>query len=103
VLAGVAVPLYSGVRHAAQESAAIHNAKLINAARDAYALTVPAAASTWGAASTDEERLSILIGENLLSGTAGEYLSMQGGYTVQLMGPVRSRTSLLYGGTPVPY
>jgi type II secretory pathway pseudopilin PulG len=103
ILALVAVPVFSGVRHASLENAALNNVRLINAARDSFALTNPDAATDWTAASTDEERLRLLIGANLLAGVPSDYSAMPGGYSVQLTGPVRSRTVLLSGGVAVDY
>ena len=103
LLAMIAVPVYSGIRKSALENAAMHNARLINAARDSYALTIPAAASTWASAESDETRLQLLITENLLAGVPLDYLSMSGNYSVQLSGGIRTRTVLLLGGTPLDY
>jgi prepilin-type N-terminal cleavage/methylation domain-containing protein len=103
LLAMIAVPVYSGIRRSSLENAAMHNARLINAARDCFALTVPAAATTWGAASDDAARLQLLITENLLAGAPTDYLSMSGGYAVQLTGGVRASTVLLHDGAPTIY
>ena len=103
LLAMIAVPVYSGIRRSALENAAMHNARLINAARDSYALTIPAAASNWSAAQNDEARLQLLITENLLPGVPTDYLSLSGNYSVQLSGGVRARTVLLRDGSPIEY
>lgn len=103
LLAMIAVPVYSGIRRSSLENAAMHNARLINAARDCFALTVPAAATAWGASSDDSARLQLLITENLLAGAPSDYLSMGGGYAVQLTGGVRTSTVLLHDGAPILY
>lgn len=103
LLAMIAVPVYSGIRRSSLENAAMHNARLINAARDSYALTIPSAATSWSGAPDDRARLQLLITENLLAGSPDEYLSMSGGYGVQLTGGVRASTVLLHDGTAVTY
>lgn len=103
LLAMIAVPVYSGIRRSALENAAMHNARLINAARDSFALTIPAAASSWAAAADDEAKLRLLIAENLLAGVPADYLAMTGNYSVQLSGAIRARTVLLRDGNPVDY
>lgn len=103
LLAMIAVPVYSGIRRSSLENAAMHNARLINAARDSYALTIPSAATSWSGAPDDRARLQLLITENLLAGSPDDYLSMSGGYGVQLTGGVRASTVLLHDGTAVTY
>lgn len=103
LLAMIAVPVYSGIRRSALENAAMHNARLINAARDSYALTIPAAAPTWSGAQDDDARLRLLITENLLPGTPSDYLTMNGNYAVQLTGGIRARTVLVHDGSPIDY
>jgi|GEM_PF-1811779 len=103
LLAMIAVPVYSGIRRSSLENAAMHNARLINAARDSFALTVPSATAAWTSAGDDAARLQLLITENLLAGAPTDYLSMGGGYAVQLTGGVRSPTVLLHDGAAVAY
>lgn len=103
LLSMIAVPVYSGIRKSALENAAMHNARLVNAARDSYALTIPSAAPTWISAQDDEARLRLLITENLLPGQPSDYLSMSGNYSLQLPGGVRTRTILVLNGTPLGY
>lgn len=103
VLAMIAVPVYSGIRRSSLENAAMHNARLVNAARDSFALTVPSAMALWNNASDDGARLQLLITENLLAGIPADYLSMGGNYAVQLSGGVRARTVLLHDGNPIAY
>jgi type II secretory pathway pseudopilin PulG len=103
VLSAVAVPVYSGLRRASLENAAVQNTRLVNAARTAYALTIPAAYAQWESAADDTARLNLLVGENLLAGDAATYLSMNGGYTLELTGSLRTRTILKLNGVGVAY
>jgi prepilin-type N-terminal cleavage/methylation domain-containing protein len=103
ILALIAIPVYSGVRKASLESAAIQNTQLINAARRSYSLTVPNSAAQWASASTDTARLQLLISAGLLDGSPAGYLAMPGDYTIGLSGGINSRTDLLHEGAPVTY
>ncbi|HEY9155438.1 MAG TPA: type II secretion system protein [Opitutaceae bacterium] len=103
ILATIAVPVYSGIRASSLQTAAMHSARLINAARDAYALTVPSAATQWTSAASDADRLQLLITANLLSGVPSDYLAMTGNYAVQLSGEVRSLTILTEDGHAIDY
>ena len=103
MLSLIAVPVYSGVRRATLQNAAVQNAKLVNAARESYALTIPAAATSWAAAHGDEARLQLLVTENLLSGTASDYLAMSGGFTMELSGSLRAKTILRQDGYAFAY
>jgi type II secretory pathway pseudopilin PulG len=103
VLAGVVIPIYTGVREASQEVAAVQSAKLINAARETYALTVPGAQSAWSAAADDNARLQLLIAHNFLGGQPSQYLAMDGNYSVDLSGGLRAATILMRKGAPVAY
>ena len=103
MLSMIAVPVYSGVRRATLQSAAVHNAKLVNAARDSYALTIPSAATRWTDAASDEARLQLLVSENLLSGASIDYLAMAGGYSVEVSGALRTKTVLKQEGHALAY
>lgn len=103
VLAAIVVPVYGGLRRSSLETAATHHARLVNAARDSFALTVPSAHAQWANAKDDAARLGLLISENLLAGQAGDYLSMPGDYTVELGGGLRSRTVLKREGVEIVY
>ena len=103
ILAGIAVPVYSGIRRSSLENAAMHHARLVNAARDSFALTVPSAASQWTAAESDEAKLQLLIAQNFLAGSPSDYLAMSGDYSVQLTGALRARTVLLQNGHAIDY
>ena len=103
ILAFIAVPVYSGIRTSSLQTAAMHSARLINAARDAYVLTVPTAATQWNASTSDADRLQMLISQNLLSGAPSDYLSMAGNYSVSLSGDVRSPTILTEDNHAIDY
>ena len=103
ILSLIAVPVYNGIRASSLETAAMHDARLINAARDAFALTIPGAASKWNAVAADTDRLQLLIAENLLAGSPVDYLTMSGNYAIQLSGDVRSRTVLMEDGRAIDY
>jgi prepilin-type N-terminal cleavage/methylation domain-containing protein len=103
LLSLIAFPIYTGVRNSSLQGAAMHNAKLVAAARSSYALTVPSAPASWAAATEDKARLELLIGENLLSGTSADYLEMPGGYAVQLSGALRASTLLTKDGHAIQY
>lgn len=103
ILALVAVPVFVGIRRASQENAAIHNAKMINAARDGYALTVPSALASWASAADDRSRLALLVSEDLLAGGPDDYLAMDGEYSVTLGADLRARTTLTKAGHAITY
>jgi prepilin-type N-terminal cleavage/methylation domain-containing protein len=102
-LAAIVVPVYSGLRRASLENAAVQNVRLVNAARDSYALTIPGAYAQWTSASDDRARLMLLLNENLLAGEPNQYLSMTGEYAVQLSGSLRTKTVLTCKGVNVEY
>jgi type IV pilus assembly protein PilA len=103
ILSLVAIPQYNSVRRAALQSSAAQNARLVNAARDAYALSIPTAMTDWSATSTDVDRLQLLISAKMLAGSATDFVTMSGDYSVQLSGGIRDRTVLTHGGTPIDY
>jgi prepilin-type N-terminal cleavage/methylation domain-containing protein len=103
VLSLIAVPVYSGIRTSSLQTAAMHNARLINAARNAFALTIPDASGQWLGATTDSDRLKLLIAEDFLAGSPPNYLSMTGNYAVQLSGDLRSPTVLTEEGHAIDY
>jgi prepilin-type N-terminal cleavage/methylation domain-containing protein len=103
VLSLIAIPVYSGVRKASLESAAMQNTQLINAAKRSFGLTVPNSAAQWAAASTDAAKLQLLISAGLLDGSPAGYLTMPGGYAISLPGGINNRTDLTHDGTPVTY
>jgi prepilin-type N-terminal cleavage/methylation domain-containing protein len=103
ILSLIAVPIYSGIRNSSLENAAMHSARLVNAARESYALTVPGNAAAWAGAVDDQARLELLISENLLAGSPEDYLTMYGNYGLQLSGGVRAATVLLHEGHSISY
>ena len=103
VLASIIVPVYGGLRRSSLQTAAVHHAKLVNAARDCFALTIPSAYQQWSAAPDDATRLGLLISEHLLSGEAGQYLAMPGDYSLELSGGLRAKTVLKQKGDAIGY
>ena len=103
ILALIAMPVYSGVRKASLESAAMQNTQLINAAKRSFGLTVPNSAAQWAAASTDTAKLQLLISTGLLDGSPAGYLTMPGGYAIGLPGGINNRTDLTHDGTSISY
>ena len=94
LLSGMIVGGFSNVVPAGREAAAVNKARIMNAARVTYALTVPDAASQWGAALTDSERTTLLINAGVLTGAPTDWLSASGGYTLTLSGGLRAKTVL---------
>lgn len=78
-------------------------ARILNAARYSYGLTVADAAQRWEACASDGERVSLLTGARLLEGEAPDYLYSQGGYTLGLGGVLRGRTQVYKNGELVSY
>ena len=103
ILALIAIPVYSGVRRASLENAAVQNTQLVNAARRSFALTVPNSAAQWVAAGSDGAKLQLLVFAGLLDGNATGYLAMPGGYSISLSGGINNRTDLTHDGAPVTY
>ena len=103
VLSAIVVPVYTGLRQSSLENAAVQHVRLLNAARDAYALTVPAAATAWNDAPDDMARLQLLLSLNLISGEPDQYLTMNGGYSVDLSGGLRQKTVLKCKGVQLAY
>ena len=103
VLASIIVPVYGGLRRGSLETAAMHNVRLVNAARDSFALVVPSAHDQWSAAKDDSSRLALLIAENLLAGQPADYLAMPGSYSIELTGGLRNRTVLKKEGVELAY
>jgi type II secretory pathway pseudopilin PulG len=103
LLAGIAVNGFANLLPVGREQAAVGKARLINAARSAYALSVPDASSRWTAAADDASRLALLRDARLLEGEPGDYLSSSGGYSLALSGGLRSPTVLSLHGETVGY
>ncbi|PTX98477.1 type II secretion system protein [Opitutus sp. ER46] len=85
---------FRNVVPAARETAAVNKARVVNAARITYALTVPAAATEWDAALSDAQRCTLLIEAGALTGAPADWLAATGGYSLALTGGLRARTVL---------
>lgn len=94
ILGGIVVGGFSNVVPAGREAAAVTKARVVNAARTTYGLTVPGAADQWTAVSTDTDRAGLLVGAGVLTGTPADWLSSTGGYTLGLSGGLRAKTVL---------
>lgn len=103
LLAGIAVNGFANLLPAGREQAAVGKARILNAARSAYALSVPDAAARWASAADDASRVALLREARLLDGEAGDYLSSSGGYTLSLQGNLRGATVLSCRGESVVY
>jgi len=103
LLAGIAVNGFANLLPVGREQAAVGKARLLNAARGAYALSVPDAAARWAAVPDDASRIALLHDAGLLEGESSDYLSSSGGYTLGLSGGLRVATVLSCRGEPVAY
>jgi hypothetical protein len=98
VLGSILVGGFGQLIPVGRQEAALGKARLLDAARCSYALTMPAATETWAGTAGDEARFSLLSGLGILNGAASDYLSSQGGYTLSLAGSLRSSTQVLKDG-----
>jgi prepilin-type N-terminal cleavage/methylation domain-containing protein len=94
LLATVMVGGFTNVVPAGREAAAVNKARIINAARVTYALTAPDSATQWAAAMTDTERATLLISAGGLTGTATDWVTAAGGYSLNYSGALRAKTIL---------
>jgi prepilin-type N-terminal cleavage/methylation domain-containing protein len=94
LLSAMIVGGFTNVVPAGREAAAVNKARIVNAARVTYALTVPEANSQWGAALSDTERTTLLINAGVLNGAPADWLSAAGGYTLGVSGGLRAKTVL---------
>jgi prepilin-type N-terminal cleavage/methylation domain-containing protein len=94
LLATMVVGGFSNVVPAGREAAAVNKARILNAARVTYALTAVDASTQWAGALTDSDRATLLVNAGALTGTAGDWLTAAGGYTLGLTGGLRSKTVL---------
>lgn len=85
---------FTNIVPAGRESAAVNKARIVNAARLTFALTVPDAGSQWSAALNDTERSALLINAGALTGNASDWLTAGGGYSLTLGGAIRAKTVL---------
>lgn len=94
ILGSVVVGGFTNVVPAGKEAAACNKARIVNAGRIAFALTTPDAPEQWAAAATDGERSALLTTAGVLTGTAADWLSSSGGYTLSFAGGLRDKTIL---------
>ena len=94
LLATMVVGGFSNVVPAGREAAAVNKARIVNAARMTYALTVPDSATQWAGALTDTDRSTLLVNAGTLTGTPTDWLSAGGGYTLALSGALKAKTVL---------
>lgn len=94
ILSGLVVGGFYNVVPAAREAAALNKARIVNAARLTYAMTVPDAPANWAAAASETDKAALLVNSGSLSGHASDWLSSAGGYTLSLAGELRARTVL---------
>jgi type II secretory pathway pseudopilin PulG len=94
LLGSLIVSGFSNVPRAGQDAAAVTKARVINAARLTYSLTVPDAATQWSATVTDLEKTTLLVAAGALNGDAADWLSSPGGYTLSLSGGLQTKTVL---------
>jgi type II secretory pathway pseudopilin PulG len=85
---------FTNVVPAGREVAAVNKARIVNAARVTYALTVPDAGTNWAAAATDAERATLLVNAGALSGSPADWLTASGGYALGFGGSLRAKTVL---------
>lgn len=103
ILGGLAAGGFRNLVQAGREEAAAGKARLLNAARGSYGLSVADAEARWAGCASDAERLGLLTAAGLLDGTAEEHLYSDGGYAMSLGGVLRARTVLCKNGEPVAY
>lgn len=94
VLSSMVVGGFANLVPAGREAAAVNKARIVNAARVTYGLTVPDATTQWTAALTDTDRTTLLVNAGVLSGQASDWLSAAGGYSLTLTGGLRAKTVL---------
>ncbi len=94
ILATMAVGGFTNVVPAGREAAAVNKARIINAARITYSLTVPDSATQWSEALGDSERSALLVYAGALNGAPADWLNASGGYTLSLTGALKAKTVL---------
>lgn len=98
ILSTMVVGGFSNVVPAGREAAAVNKARIVNAARVTYALTVPDAGNQWSAAGTDVDRAALLISAGTLSGSPADWLAASGGFVLSLTGGMKDKTVLRESG-----
>lgn len=94
LLATMVVGGFSNVVPAGREAAAVNKARIVNAARVTYALTVPDSANQWANALTDSDRAVLLVNAGTLTGSPTDWLVATGGYSFGLTGALKAKTVL---------
>ena len=94
LLATLAAGGFTNVVPAGREAAAVNKARIVNAARVTYSLTVPDAATQWASALSDTERSTLLVNAGVLTGIPSDWLGASGGYTLSLTGALKAKTVL---------
>lgn len=94
ILSTLVVGGLSNVVPAGRQAAAVNKARIVNAARITFSLTVADAAGQWAGASTDIDRAALLINAGALNGEAAEWLAASGGYSLSLGGGLKDKTVL---------
>ena len=95
---------FTNVVPAGREAAAVNKARILNAARVTYSLTVPDSATQWGNTLSDAERSTLLVNAGVLTGSPNDWLSASGGYTLALTGALKAKTVLRdKSGTALDY
>lgn len=97
LLGALVVGGFSNVVPAGREAAAVNKARIVNAARLTYALTVADATTQWSAAASDLDRSTLLVNAGALSGAAPDWLGSAGGYSLTFSGALRAKTVLRDG------
>jgi prepilin-type N-terminal cleavage/methylation domain-containing protein len=94
LLSSMIVGGFTNVVPAGREAAAVNKARIVNAARVTYALTVPDASTQWANALSDSDRSALLVGAGFLNGSATDWTSAAGGYSLSFSGALRTKTVL---------
>jgi len=94
LLSSMIVGGFTNVVPAGREAAAVNKARIINAARLTYAMTVPDAATQWANAALDADRSALLVSAGFLNGSASDWTAAAGGYSLSLAGGLRRKTVL---------
>lgn len=94
ILSTLVVGGLSNVVPAGRQAAAVNKARIVNAARITFSLTVADAASQWDGAPTDTDRAALLVNAGALTGAPADWLAAGGGYSLGYAGALKDRTVL---------
>jgi hypothetical protein len=94
LLSSMVVGGFTNVVPAGREAAAVNKARIVNAARLTYAMTVADASTQWANALSDSERSALLVGAGFLTGASADWTWSAGGYSLGLSGSLRAKTVL---------